>query len=279
MQNHNTKLSPVPQLAIRLIGFSSQEESMLEATLAVHTGGKYIFCCLEPDSLQDPDLYFANADDLKALAILSSLGPSDIRPALLIGAPAIALPYPHLARPIRWRRLLDALDVLVEKRASALARLHPAALLAVSERRQRYRVDIDLTDPIDYIRMRKSRRRDGGVLIIDRNALFRDFTAELMTSHQVPVAWVATEQAALDYCNQHHVAVVLINAATPGVEPYRLCRTIKNGRDGDGAAVILLSGKPFLYDSQQAQAAGCSGFLDKPVSAQLVLATLQKYLR
>lgn len=278
MHNLSTKLIPPPQLAIRLIGFSSQEAGMLEATLAVRADGKYTCCCLAPDSVQDPDLYFANADDLKALAILSSLKPSDIRPALLIGTPAIVLPYPYLARPIRWRKLLDALDLLIEKRAAALARLHPAALLAVPERRQRYRVDIDLTDPIDYIRMRNSKRRDGGVLIVDKSPLFRDFTADLLMSRQVPVAWVASEQAALDYCNAHNVAVVLINTATPTVESYRLCRSIKDSRDGRAAAVILLTGKPFSYDSQQAQAAGCGGFLSKPVSAQLVLATLQKYL-
>jgi CheY-like chemotaxis protein len=277
MQNHSTGSAPAPQLAIRLIGFSSQEAGMLEATFAVRTEGKYTCCCLAPDSLQDPDLYCANADDLKALAILSSLGPSDIRPALLIGAPAIALPHPHLARPIRWRKLFDALDGLVGQRAAALARLHPA-LPPVPERRQRYRLDIDLTDPIDYIRMRNSKPRDGGVLIIDKNPLFRDFTAGLPAMRQVPATWVATEQAALDHCNLHNVAVVLINTATPAVDPYRLCRTIRSGRDGSGVVVILLAGKPFSYDSRQGQAAGCHGFLNKPVSAQLVLATLQKYL-
>lgn len=249
---------------------------MLEATFAVRTEGKYSCYCLAPDSLQDPDLYCANADDLKALAILSSLGPSNIRPALLIGSPAVALPYPYLARPIRWSKFFDVLDALIEQRAAALARLHPA-LPPVPERRQRGRLDIDLTDPNDYIRMR-SKRRDGGVLIIDKNPLFRDFTADLPAMRKVPATWVATEQAALDHCNQHDVAVVLINTATPAVDPYRLCRTIRSGRAGGGVVVILLAGKPFSYDSRRGQEAGCHGFLNKPVSAQLVLATLQKYL-
>ena len=197
--------------AVRLIGFKPQEIEIFDATFALDQGKGYGYVRLSEDNLQDPDLYIANAEELKALVALSDLRPSDVRPALLVGTPSVALPYPSVERPIRWHRLFDALDKLIEKRADALSRLEASDVVAVPERRRRDRVDIDLTDPAEYQRMRTELPHGGAVLVIDKTPAFRDYIAELLLRNKTEVLWASSEAEAEGACARQRVAVVVVN--------------------------------------------------------------------
>jgi CheY-like chemotaxis protein len=209
---------------------------------------------------------------------LSDLRPSDVRPVLLIGAPNIELPFPRLERPIRWHRLFEALDNLIEKRADALSRLEASDVVAVPERRRRERLDIDLTDPSVYQRMRNKTPADGGILVVDRNPAFRGHLADLLARHSMPVAWVGDEAKATDLCRRQPIAVVLVNTSTPNVDPYRLCKAIRHASCVEKTAVIFLVSKPFVYDSVQARATGVEGFLNKPVANHHLISVLKKFI-
>jgi hypothetical protein len=161
--------------AVRLIGFSNQEAVAFEAIFAVEHGKGYGYFSLSEDNLKDPDIFIANADELKALVALSDLRPSVVRPALLVGSPSIALPYPRVERPIRWHKLFEILDDLVEKRADALSRLDASAVVSVAERRRRDRLDVDLTDPSEYPQMRTRLPDDIGVLIVDKSPAIQSY--------------------------------------------------------------------------------------------------------
>src|SRR5688500_16358010 len=99
--------------AVRLIGFSDEELQACDAAFACDRDKGYGYFRLAEGNLQDPDMYVANAGNLKALAALGDLRPSDVRPALLVGTPIVDLPYPRIGRPLDWQQLLAALDGLV----------------------------------------------------------------------------------------------------------------------------------------------------------------------
>src|SRR4051794_13243942 len=99
--------------AVRLIGFSVIEAKFIESIFAEEQERGYGYFRLMEDNLQDPDLYLANATDLRALASLSDLHPSAIRPALLVGTPGLGLPYPCIQRPLQPDQLLEELDKLI----------------------------------------------------------------------------------------------------------------------------------------------------------------------
>jgi PleD family two-component response regulator len=264
--------------AVRLIGFSNQEADAFDASFAVEQGKGYGYFSLSEDNLKDPDIFIANADDLKALVTLSDLRPSVVRPALLVGLPSIALPYSRVERPIRWNKLYEILDDLVEKRADALSKLDASAVVSVSERRRRDRMDVDLTDPSEYPHMRTRLPDDIGILIVDKSPRIQSYLAEWLMRHNMPVAWVNDETKAADLCSEKSIAVVLINTSTPGVDPYRLCKTIKQESRIEKTAVIFLIGKPFVYDPVQARDAGADGYLTKPLVSNHLLSTLKKFL-
>lgn len=264
--------------AVRLIGFSEEEASSFDAVFSSETGKGYAYVRLEEGNLQDPDLYIANAGHLKALVTLADLRPSDIRPALLVGTPGIDLPYLRVQRPIQWPQVLEALDHLVEKRADALSRLEASDIVIVPERRRRDRLDLDLTDPAEYEKMRAKIPSDGMVLVVDKNPAFREHLSGLLGRRNVPVAWAGSEMKAVELCRQQATAMVMINTSTPGVDPYRLCRAIKQKEAPAKTSVIFLAGKPFVYDVQQAHHAGVDGFLNKPVASHHLMSVMKKFL-
>lgn len=264
--------------AVRLIGFSAPEVAAFEENFAIEQGKGYGYFRLEEDNLQDPDLYIANADELRSLVTLADLRPSDVRPALLVGTPSVDLPFACVERPIRWDRLYEALDKLIEKRADTLSRLEASDIVKVPERRRRDRLDLDLTDPAVYEKMRAKVPTKGAVLIVDRKPAFRDYLADLLANRDLPVAWAGDEVRAVELCKQQPVAMVMINTSTPGVDPYRLCWAIKEKNSPVRTVVIFLVSKPFVYDVEQAKYVGAEGFLNKPLASHHLISVLQKFL-
>jgi CheY-like chemotaxis protein len=264
--------------AVRLIGFNQQETDIFDATFALDQGKGYGYFRLAADNLQDPDLYIANAEELKALIALSDLRPNNIRPVLLVGTPSIPLPYTSVERPIRWQRLFESLDGLIEKRADTLAGLEASDIVLVPERRRRNRVDIDLTDPADYAGLRTELPQGGAVLLIDKTPAFRDFVAEFMARYQIEVLWARGESEAEGACVRQRVSVVLINTSVPDVDPFRLCQTVKTARPKDKTSVIFLVSKSADYDAELARKAGVDGFLTKPVASHHLISALKKFM-
>lgn len=264
--------------AVQLIGFKPQEIEIFDATFALDRGKGYGYFRLAEDNLQDPDLYIANAENLKALVILSDLAPSDVRPVLLVGKPIIPLHYTRVEHPIRWHRLFEALDKLVEKRADTLARLEASDIISVPERRRLNRVDIDLTDPADYQNMRTTLQPGGAILVVEKSAAFRDYVIELLPRNEVEVLWVDTEMEAAVACARQRMAVVMINTSLADINPYRLCTRIKHIRARNKTAVISLVSKASDYDLVAARSADMDGFLIKPVASNHLLNALKKFM-
>jgi CheY-like chemotaxis protein len=53
--------------AVRLIGFSAEEEMRIEKGFAEKNAARYSYFCLAEDNLQDPDLFLVNGTERKAL--------------------------------------------------------------------------------------------------------------------------------------------------------------------------------------------------------------------
>lgn len=264
--------------AVRLIGFAAPEFAEICAALAqAPPVGPSYFCLLE-DSLQEPDLYIVNGDDLPALAALSGANPTDITPALLIGAPAPAFAFPQLPRPLDGARMHQLLAGLVHKRAQALAHLTARGLPpVVIERRRKARLDIDLTDPAQHEQKRKE-PPSGAILIVDKGGAFRDHVAKVFGPRRWPVEWTDSAGAAVRLCDETAVSVLMINTSTPQIDPYRLCADVKGLPAAERTAVVFLVGRSFAYDAPRARAVGVRGLLDKPVADRHLYSAIKKLM-
>src|SRR5471030_2061105 len=172
--------------AVRLLGFAPHEADDVADLLrrAPAQGPRYF--CLSAHSLQEPDLLIVNGDEIKALAALAALSSGDLRPALIVGASELDVPYPCVGRPLAADALHVELAQLVGRRADALADLTAAGVAPPAERRLRERLDFDLTDPSEYEALRRNGTR-GAVLVVDRDAALSAHLARLLVRYRIPV--------------------------------------------------------------------------------------------
>jgi CheY-like chemotaxis protein len=269
--------SPKYPFAVRLIGFTAPEAAEVCAALAqAPLAGPSYFCLLD-DSLQEPDLYIVNGDELMAVTTLSAVAPTEITPALLIGQTVHALPFPQLARPFDTPRMHQLLASLIIKRAKALAQLTARGMAPLIERRRHARLDIDLSDPL-LLEQRRKEAPSGAILIVDQGGAFRDHVARVLGARRLPVEWTDSAGAAVRLCDETPVSVLMINTPTPQVDPYRLCADVKALAAACRTAVVFLVGRSFNYDASRARAAGVRGLLDKPVADRHLYAAIKKLM-
>ena len=79
-------------------------------------------------------------------------------------------------------------------------------------------------------------------------------------------------------CDETPVALVLINTAAPGIEPYALCSSIKAQAGAGRTPVVFMVTPSFHYDSARARLAGARGLLETPVAGRHLMLTFQKLL-
>jgi len=263
--------------AVRLVGFPPEAVRQLAFGLQRAPADGPAYLCLSDDSLQDPDIYIANGNELKALAAIASLAAGDVRPALVLGATGVALPYRSLPLPVQWAALYAELSRLVARRAEVLAGLSASGQPLVPERRRRERLDLDLTDPGVYERMRKP-RREGAVLCVDANAAFSEQLSQSLKPFGIGTLWAVDGVAALAICRQQPVAVVLLDFAAPIIDHYLLCAHLRSEGESPPEVVFLVA-NAHDYDSTRARAAGAAGMLDKPLAEHQLQSVLRKLMR
>jgi CheY-like chemotaxis protein len=262
--------------AVRLIGFAPAECAQLEAMLAhaPHAGPSYF--CLHDDSLQEPDLYLADGDSLEARARLACLPPCALQPSLLIGGPG-ADACRTLSRPVNPALLYDALADLLDERVQALAALTARGECVSPERRRHPRL-VPNCEPLDaYLPLRRG-PPGGAVLIVDKEREFRDHVARVVGERKLAVEWTDSTRAAVRLCDETAVSLVMINTSAPGIDPYRLCSSIKAQDGAERTPVVFLIEQSFQYDSARAHQAGARGLLDKPVAGRHLMMTFRKLL-
>jgi CheY-like chemotaxis protein len=268
--------APKPPFAVRLIGFAPAESARIAATLAQAPSSGPAYFCLLDDSLQEPDLYFANGDDHQALARLECARPGPLQPALVICNQAGQTQWPSLCRPLDNGKLMALLAQLVARREQALGQLSASGRPFLVERRRHPRLEPDST--VESYDGRRHAPPGGAVLIIDKGGAFRDHVAEVLGARKQPIEWTDSAPTAVRLCDETPVSLVMINTATPGIEPYSLCSAIKSQGGAARTAVVFLVSRNFRYDSTRARDAGVRGVLDKPIADRHLVAALHKLL-
>lgn len=268
-------------IAVRFLGFSTREINIFDATFSLAQNLDYHYSRLSEDSLQEWDICLVNADDLKALASLAKLTPGDAYPVLLVGMPQVELPYPAVQKPIRWLKLFEALDALIGKRDQLLAQQNPGDFVLNAgppERRRRERLDLDLTDPREYTRMRAKTPQIDRILVVDHHSTFSDDLALTMAQHVVPVEWAGDAVSAAEAYVQQAISIVLVNPQLPDLDPYFFCGQIKHRHQATRISVIFLVEEGFSYDQELARQAGCDGFLMRELGQPQIFTALSKFL-
>jgi len=118
---------------------------------------------------------------------------------------------------------------------------------------------------------------DRTILIAEDEKINYLFLKAVFEKSGARILWARNGQEAIDICQDHQgVDLVLMDLKMPVVDGNEATRQIKN----NNPAIKIIAQTSFSYknDRDEAFAAGCDGFLSKPVKPLNLLATVGKFM-
>ncbi len=117
----------------------------------------------------------------------------------------------------------------------------------------------------------------GQILIVDDNPANVLLLRALLEHHGYAVATAGSAYEALDVLGQITPQLVLMDLQMPGMDGYELTRRLKT--DPATAAIVILAVTAYAMkgDEERARAAGCDGYVTKPIDTRglpVTIATL-----
>jgi CheY-like chemotaxis protein len=116
------------------------------------------------------------------------------------------------------------------------------------------------------------------VLLVEDNETIRDAFAILLGESGYNVISAATGQEALDLARSDRPDLVLMDLGLPDMNGLEVTRRIKGDAKTKGIVVVALTGRALETDRAECLAAGCAGYLPKPIDTRRLLDALPRYL-
>jgi CheY-like chemotaxis protein len=116
------------------------------------------------------------------------------------------------------------------------------------------------------------------ILVVDDNAVNLKLTRALLAVEGYEIATAASAEEALSVLAALRPQLILTDIKLTGMDGLELTRRLKSSAEWKAVPVIALTGLDAAEDQRQALAAGCSGFLSKPVKSQVLRSLVRKHL-
>jgi CheY-like chemotaxis protein len=115
------------------------------------------------------------------------------------------------------------------------------------------------------------------ILIVDDNELnIKLFNAILRNDYEVSTA--ASAEDGLESVRRSQPDLILMDIQLPGMDGLTATRAIKNDEGLNTIPVIALTSFAMVGDREKALAAGCDGYLPKPIDIQRLKSTIARFL-
>ena len=117
------------------------------------------------------------------------------------------------------------------------------------------------------------------VLIIDDNPINLKLLRVILTHEGYEVRTAVDAEQALETLKTFKPRIVLTDLQLPGIDGLELTRRIKADPAMKGVVVVAVTAYAMKGDDEKARAAGCDGYLSKPIDTAALPATVARYLR
>lgn len=116
------------------------------------------------------------------------------------------------------------------------------------------------------------------VLIVDDNPANLKLASVVLTQAGYEVLTAADGEEALGLLDSVTPALVLMDLQLPGIDGLELTRRLKADPARRAMPVVALTAYAMLGDEAQAVAAGCDGYITKPIDTRLLPQTVASYI-
>jgi two-component system cell cycle response regulator DivK len=116
------------------------------------------------------------------------------------------------------------------------------------------------------------------ILVVDDNADNRDLTQILLEGEGFEVRLAEDAGQALGMLGSYRPNLILMDVQLPGMDGLELTRRLRQDPGLQGVIIVALSAYAMAAERENARAAGCDGYITKPINTRTFVGTVQKYL-
>ena len=120
--------------------------------------------------------------------------------------------------------------------------------------------------------------RAGRILIVDDNPTNQKLTAFLLTAHGYEVRTAVDAETALEGMEAWTPHLILMDLQLPKMDGFELTRRLKSNPRTRDIIVVALTAYAMKGDEERAVAAGCDGYVAKPIDTRTLPQVIAGYL-
>ena len=116
------------------------------------------------------------------------------------------------------------------------------------------------------------------ILIVDDNASNTKLLAFLLTSKGYVVRTAANADEAVAVLQEFQPRLILMDLQLPGIDGLTLTRQIKADPRTRNIPIVAATAYAMKGDEEKARAAGCDGYITKPIDTRRLPQEIERYL-
>ncbi len=116
------------------------------------------------------------------------------------------------------------------------------------------------------------------VLLVEDNPHNRKIFSGMLAHHGFAVREAETGDLALKMVSEQAPDIILMDLSIPGIDGWECTKRLKADPKTRAIPIVALTAHAMRGDEERARAAGCDGYLSKPVSPKLVVEEVRKFL-
>jgi two-component system, cell cycle response regulator DivK len=116
------------------------------------------------------------------------------------------------------------------------------------------------------------------ILLVEDNEANQLLSTALLMREGFDVATAGNAEEALGWLEQHTPDLVLMDIQLPGQDGLSLTRRLKAEPKTSSLRIVALTAYAMLGDSDHALAAGCEGYISKPIDTRTFGAQVREYV-
>jgi CheY-like chemotaxis protein len=116
------------------------------------------------------------------------------------------------------------------------------------------------------------------VLVVEDNELHLQLVSDLLTLHGFEVLQASTGARALVLAEEGAPDLILMDVSLQGMNGFEVTRMLKRNPNTAGIPVVALTAYAMRHDQEQAEEAGCAGYIPKPINTRTFPSLVQSFL-
>jgi CheY-like chemotaxis protein len=116
------------------------------------------------------------------------------------------------------------------------------------------------------------------ILVVDDNEANLKLAQQALALWGYEVAVAALGEAAVEMARTHRPALILLDMGLPDIDGLEVLRRLRSMPETKDLPVVAMTAQAMVGDRERFLAAGCDGYIEKPISLRSFRAEVERHL-